>query len=247
MTEIFIYDGSFEGFLSAVFEAYQRKKEPADIATSDGVQLAIGAELVHIVTDTQKAQRLVTGMEKSGNFAGVVMSAFLSHMHGRELLIFKYIVLGFKVKGKIHSMTGDDTVAKVLDMSRQTLREVHKLSGFLRFSVMENQLMYAEISPKNNVLTLLMPHFTDRMSGLPFIINDLIYRQLGVYDTKSWYTRTSEGLTLPNYHPDERHYRQMWKCFYDTIAIDGRENHALRQQLMPKRYHKHLTELIELE
>jgi len=244
---IFVYDGTFEGFMSAVFDAYTLKIVPRDITISEEVQLTFETEFHRVETSAEKSDRVMAGMTEKigGDFTYSVMNAFLSWFPDRALTIYRYIVLGFKMKDKILLMLDDDIVRKVNDMRRQVGREVNKLSGFLRFSVMENDVMYAEISPQNNCLTCLMPHFSDRMKGLPFLIHDMTYHQVGVYDTRHWYIRDAEGLQIPKYSADEMQYRRMWKAFYDTIGIDGRKNLKLRQQFMPLRYQKHMFEMRE--
>ena len=244
---IYIYDSSFEGFLSAVFDIYTLKIEPSDIASSLGeIQMSLDAECYYVETTEEKADRLMAGMNRIGEeFTGQVIFAFLSWTPGKEIMIYRYIALGFKIKEKIFSKLDDDVVRKVLDMCSQTGTEKHKWKGFLRFSVMENNVYYAEMSPKNNVLSLIMPHFCRRVTTKPFLIHDLTYKQAGLYDLREWYICSSEGLTLPSLHSDEAKYRYMWKLFYDTTAIEGRENTKRRQHTIPRRYQKHLTELQE--
>ena len=41
---------------------------------------------------------------------------------------------------------------------------------------------------------------------------------------------------------EELQYRRMWQTFYDTIAIQGRENPRCRMTHMPKRYWDNMTE-----
>ena len=241
---IFIYDGTFEGFLSAVFDAYEMKIEPTDIVSSNNVQMNFDSN--HTVKTTEeKSDRVMAGMERYG-FANIVIFAFLSCCENKEIAIYKYIVMGFKMKDKILQNLGDDIVCKVNSMCSLTGNEKVKLKGFIRFSILEeNNIHYAEISPKHNVLTLIMPHFTRRISTIPFLINDLTYKQVGLYDTKEWHIRSSEGLAVLELRSDELNVRQAWKLFYDTIAVENRINKKRRQQMMPKRYHKHITEMTE--
>jgi len=184
------------------------------------------------------------GLEKIG-ISGQVMLAFLSWMPGKEMVIFRYIVMGFKIKEKILLNLADDTVRKINDMCGQTDIEKKKWKGFLRFSVTEDNIFYAEMSPKNNVLPIIMPHFCRRFNTKPFLIHDITHKQVGIYDTQEWCLMPSEGLALPNLHSEELKYRFLWKLFYDTTAIEGRLNHKRQRQMMPLRYQKHVTELQE--
>ena len=242
---IFIYDDTFEGLLSAVFDAYDMKCTPADITVSEEGQQSIGTELYYVNTSAEKSDRVMAGMQKKigGGFVGMVENAYLSWQPGREMAIYRYIVLGFKLGPRIELNLSDETVLKIKSYASLVGREVNKLTGFIRFSVMENNVMYAQISPESNCLAFFMPHFADRMRGIPFLIHDLTHHLIGVCNTAEWYIRTDEGLTLPKYSADEMLYRRMWKTFYNTIAVEGRVNKKLRQHFMPLRYQKHMTEM----
>jgi len=244
---IFIYDGTFDGFLSAVFDAYSQRINPSNIVSSlSEMQITLNAQYYYAETTNEKADRLMTGMNKiSGQLSNQVILAFLSYMPGKEMVIYRYIAMAFRIKKNIFLKLDDDIVRKMLDMCGQTDLEKQKWKGFLRFSVMENNVYYAEMSPKNNVLTLVMPHFCRRFNTKPFLIHDITYKQVGLYDKQEWHLLHSEGLTLPDLHSDESKYRYMWKLFYDTTAVEGRKNHKRRRQVMPERYRKHITELQE--
>jgi len=244
---ILIYDGSFEGFLSAVFDAYTLKIQPLDIvSSSDEIQMSLDAEYHTVETTDEKADRLMAGIDKiGGEFPRQVIYAFMSWESGREMAVYRYIVLGFKIKEKIFEQYTDDVVLKVKNLCGQTGTEKYRWRGYLRFSELENKLLYAEMSPKHNVLALIMPHFTRRMGHRPFLVHDLTYHQVGIYDMQEWYVRSSEDITLPGLHAGETNIRYLWKHFYDTTAVEWRTNEKRRGQMIPKRYRKHLTELQE--
>ena len=60
-----------------------------------------------------------------------------------------------------------------LKISKYVSNENHKLKGFLRFQELENHILYAEISPTNNVLELLSIHFKKRLKNEYWIIKDV--------------------------------------------------------------------------
>jgi len=240
---ILIYDNTFEGFLSTVFDAYTLKNEPLDIVSAAcDMQMGFGDVYHHVETTVEKADRLMAGLCKLG-IADTVVFAFLSYMIGRELAIYRYIALAFKVKDDLKLMHANDIVRKVKDMHSQAEHEKMRWKGYLRFSVMENDVFYAEMTPKNNVLTLIMPHFSRRFNTKPFLIHDLIYKQVGLYDTKEWFIMSSEGISLPAVHADEQSYRYLWKLFYDTTAMESRMNEKRRREVIPKRYRAQMVEL----
>ncbi len=52
---------------------------------------------------------------------------------------------------------------------------------------------------------------------------------------------------MPAASAEEERYRELWKGFYDTIAIKERHNPRCRMTMMPKRYRGHMTEFSENE
>ena len=51
-----------------------------------------------------------------------------------------------------------------------------------------------------------------------------------------------EGYLFSNLNSDTN-FEELWKTFYNSVNIKERENLRLRNQHMPKRYWKHLTEI----
>ena len=62
------------------------------------------------------------------------------------------------------------------------------LKGFTRFSELENGVLYSKISPKNNILAFLMPHFVDRFPMENFMIYDERRNLFGIHPAqRDWY------------------------------------------------------------
>ncbi len=81
---IYTYDGTFEGFLTGVFDCYSRKDFPVDIQSRVGEQRQLFAEKRDIPTNSVKADRVWKGIQKklSGNNNQLVFYAFLSEETG---------------------------------------------------------------------------------------------------------------------------------------------------------------------
>ena len=61
---IYQYDKSFDGLLTCIFEAYDRKMFP-DILQAEGVPLPLfHEEVIRIITDERKSSRVWKGLEK---------------------------------------------------------------------------------------------------------------------------------------------------------------------------------------
>lgn len=239
----YIYDGSFDGLLTAVFDTYARREEPGVIGREQGLQLSFGQQTVHIVTDERKAHRVARGLEKIDSEVYKKMwTVFLSGDQDKEIKMYRYIRSAF-AKGRqiVFDLANPDVLA-VDKMYGAVAGEAHLLRGFVRFSAMEGGVFYSKITPKNSAVPLLMPHFADRYAIQPFLLHDPVHELVGVYDLKRWYLVETDDMTLPALAEDEAEYRRMWKTFYDTIAVRERENPICRRGHMPMRYWGNMTE-----
>jgi probable DNA metabolism protein len=98
------------------------------------------------------------------------------------------------------------------------------------------------IEPKNDVLPLIANHFCDRLRGEAFLIYDETHRKALVNRQSGAVLVPLDDFALPAPGKEETAYRRLWKQFYETIAIEGRNNPRCRMSFMPKRYWRNLTE-----
>ena len=245
-TLIHIIDGSFEGLLTSVFTAYAKKAFPAGVYVKNEYQQSLYESADEITTDEIKAERVRTGIviKLGTRIYENVWTAYLSCDPDRFTKIFRYIVLAFAEGRSIVNKLTDKIVFDIFALCRNVGRETCKLTGFIRFSVMENNVQFAEITPEHNQIPLMMQHFADRLQSIPFVIYDSRRCIAGIYDSKEWYIVDAHGLSLPAYAADEEQIRALWKIFYKSIAIEARINLKLQRNLMPKRYWRNMTEHI---
>lgn len=240
----YIYDGSFDGLLTAIYEAYYRRELPDEILSQDSPQQSFFVEKVYIKTDEEKAKKVYTSIKtKISEFAlKNCFYVFLSEREDRGTLIYKYLRLGWKVGREIDQNLKNDVVLEVHKIRRQVVKEVHLMLGLVRFKQLSSGIYYSQIEPDNNIVGLLAPHFADRLSGEYWIIHD-VKRNIGVmYNKVEWIIRdlnTTEDIRLQD---NEEDYQMLWKEYFNTIAIKNKINPKLQKQYMPKRYWKHLIE-----
>lgn len=138
-------------------------------------------------------------------------------------------------------------VHRVFTLSRATEGESHHLSGFLRFSELENGVLFATIHPKNNALPFLAEHFTDRLPQENFMIYDENRRTAAVHSAgKNFMLVDASDLNqdiLDHYSQKEQEYRSLWQTFFESIAIKARINPKLQSQNIPKRFWGDTVEL----
>lgn len=239
---IYQYDGSFDGLLCCVFESYDKREVPAEIL-SPGEYQAMLFPIKEIVTDAQAASRVLTSisLKISGEALDFVQHAFLTYLPQKELYILLFLRLGYRHGPSVLNMLANDVVSTLFKAVTHLKRESHLLKGFVRFSVANNALT-AEIEPKNCVLPLLRKHFCDRYSEESFLIHDKTHGMALIYQPYRHAIIPIDSLQLPEPDEEELAFRELWRLFYDTIAIEGRYNPKCRMSHMPKRYWKYMTE-----
>lgn len=242
---IYIYDGTFDGYLCAVFDSFSRHEIPDDILAHEPEQVEFFQTFHRIETNITHARRVEQGIVRAMN--ADILSYVFAAMHsaqagaGRDLLDFLH--LGFKIGPTILERLTEDSVVRVMRMSRHVWFESGRWREFLRFHELENGVYIAQYEPENDVTELMMPHFADRFADQPFIIHDRGRHKAGVCHRGSWMMASSENMVLPHESEREAQYQKLWLRFYDTVAIKARENPKLRRQLMPKKYWKDMLEM----
>ena len=237
----YIYDGSFDGLLSAIYTAVYSKIIPLGISTEKSLQLAFETRYIEVVTNKNYAKKVYDAIYKKIGSLGLkrLYHVFLSREQDKDMVIYNYMMLGFKNGMITNSALSNDTVARAFKISENVSRETERFRQFTRFSVMEWGVQYAKIAPHNNILPLLTPFFIKRLKIIPFVIHDVTHDLCAVYDTKNWHISSSEGLTPPDATVSDEVTR-LWKTFFDAISIKERKNTKLQRQNMPARYFKNI-------
>lgn len=106
------------------------------------------------------------------------------------------------------------------------------------------EIMYARVEPDNDVIELAAKHFCDRFHQESFIIHDVGRDKAVIASRGRWVISAFAPEQAPDTSADERQIRQLWKQYYDHIAIMERKNTRCQNNFLPDRYRKHLTEII---
>jgi probable DNA metabolism protein len=241
----YIFDGSFEGLLTCIYEAYYNKVKPEEIVPYWQFEATLLTEPIHITTDFEKSTKVYTAIKCkiSREALNLIYHVFLSEIPGCCSLIYDYVKLGFKLGGEVNLHLHVDTVLNVHNINNKVTNECHRMLGFVRFKSIDD-MFYSSIEPDHNILSLIAPHFASRLSNENWIIHDLKRNIAVFYNKKQWILtpfteKNMEGLII---REDCELYESLWKEFYKTIAIADRTNPRYQKRNMPTRYWTHLTE-----
>ena len=249
---VFVCPDSLDGILTGVYDAWASRLGHRNVRLEirKDASMELFCEYIQIGTDLGKAEKVLRTVERRlGEEASVhiCQAAVCSDLRKADA-IYRMIVLGFSLERgrEVVNCLTYDPVATVLELSQTAWREYHRLLGFVRFAELYNGVLYATIQPKHQVLSLVAPHFADRLRHENWMIHDVKHHQVAVHQAdRGWALVEDEGLDtekLAQMSEREERYVELWKSFHESIAILARANARLQRQLLPLRYRPHMTE-----
>lgn len=246
-----LYDGSFDGLFTAIFEVFEYRYRDVEIASRESFhQENIFAEIHETITQTEKSDRVLNKLEQNIGKQGIhqLLKVFLSEDPNRETLILSAVQQSIKHPGEnILQNFADSHILKISKIGKSVDRERHRMTAFVRFEKMQDDVFFAKIDPDFNVLPLIRKHFKDRYQDQKWMIYDL-RRNYGIlYDLENCdFFYPEEKLNLHQYqqkfHDEEKNYQTLWQRYFTKTNIVERKNLKLHIQHVPKRYWKYLTE-----
>lgn len=99
-----VYDGSFEGLMTAIFEVFEYRFQSVCILPENrAAQLDLFAERHDVITQTEKAERVLKKLEENLGKKGIsqLMYVFMSELDERENLILHLVQKSVKNPKKI--------------------------------------------------------------------------------------------------------------------------------------------------
>lgn len=244
---IYLYDGTFQGFLTCVYEHYYGEKAQG-IYKASSYQISLMEDHKNIKTNDKKADKVMKALQEKLSWESLhnINYAFLSNDEKKDTYLLSYIVYGFKVGGQLDLQHTHEAVYEVHRLSHSVGFERHRFLGLLRFQEVGG-VLYANFSPDHDIVSLLAPHFSDRLKMERFIIHDVKRSQAIIYDGNSWWLTDFTLNKELDIGEDEKFYAALWKGYFDQVAIKERKNLRLQQQFVPKKYRNHLTEFKQKE
>ena len=150
---IYIYDKTFDGLLTAVFDAYSRKTFPDELL-SEGDALPLFYDELHtVITDEEKAARVWRGLQKkvSSSALGCLTQSWLSELPEVGMLIFRYIRKAIDAPRSIETNFADPDVLQLAQIWKKVDWERIRLMQFVRFQKAADGTFFAALPIKNGL------------------------------------------------------------------------------------------------
>ena len=252
MKTIYVCGDSITGLFSGIYDAWKEGKteDECGIAFLGSVEAELFCDYVEVEETEHKAaavEKLIRRHLGQKSYWDIYHAA-LSEDKEKGNAILGTMLAARKIPDSTRIMEhlGHPKVEKVFELSRSVGGEAHNYKGFLRFRELENGVLYAEITPKNQVLTCIAPHFSDRLPFENWMIYDKTHRMFVVHEAKKkWVLVWDEGVDLSisdRISEKEKEYANLWKRFCKTIAIKERTNPRCQLQHLPLRYRPDMVE-----
>jgi len=241
---IYKYDGTIEGYYTAVDTALKSKEQYVTFTIDTNIQLALDTEIIDVETNFETFRNMdkyLTKLIGSSNIYEIIY-AFASADPDKDNIIFNYISLAIRYGKKVLEMLSHPYVVKMYGIVRKVKGESHRMLGFIRFAKTADERYYAAYSPDNNVTSIIMPHFVSRYSTMQFVIHDTKRGVLGIYDGNRYIVIKDERKATVCYADDEYEIQALWKKFYESVNIAERANKRQQNGYLPKKYRDYLTE-----
>jgi len=241
-----LYDATFEGYLTAVFDGFYSRCKEVEIFTEEQFGMSL-LETSKAETNPEKSHRVYEAIcsKLSQYTAEIVYKAWLSHEGDIDTAIYRFLKFAFARGGDVTEMIQNPKVKRVTAAANVVGTQAHKFLGLLRFSK-AGEIYVADFEPDYDILPLIAQHFTDRFRILPFVIRDLRHMRMLIHEggehPRTALVKMEEAAALEN---DSDSFEQLWKGYYKSMTIKERINpdYKLRQHFMPQKFWNHICEL----
>ena len=244
---VFQYDSTFEGLLTALFDAYYRRTFP-DLLLTEKEPLPLFHEEVHqVVTDAEKTERVwkLLSRKLSRRALASLTYCWLSETPEAAMLLFRYMRKVTDAPASIEQNFADPDVLGVYQLSKKVADERMRVLQFMRFQKTADQVYFGIMEPLYNVYPLTIYHFRDRFADQPWIIYDARRRYGYYYDLKEVNAITFEDsraaflrhgkLEDELLDKNEKLFQEGWKSYFHSVCIQSRLNPVKHKKDMPCR------------
>ena len=249
---VYLCEDRLESIFTAIYTIYEDRHNLPDTRLLLEWEPMLFAEYIMVAEDSQKAAKVIRtiGQQFGDEDVHHIFLALSSPSVEKAEAVYKTIAYGLKNKvrpGHLFDHMSDRYVLQAYKLGRNVGRECQHLKGFLRFRELENGILFAPIGPKNNILTELMEHFSDRFPSENFMIYDEGRQLFGVHKAReSWFLTAAdeavEKIKTTNVSSEEIYYSGLFKHFCQSIAIRERKNTELQRNMLPLRFRGFMTE-----
>lgn len=240
----------WEDMLSCIYDAWSSGKGHQNIklCIEPVEQFTLFDEYIHVDAKEDKIKKVMDAVCLKISPQFYYQMAYTAMAYEEDSLdnIYRCMILGFAY--------GPDVIKQVKykDIMRNQIirtrlgREVNRFQEFMRFHLISNNVYVAHFEPKSRIAIALGPIFEDRMPSENWMIIDDVHREAVIHPKdEDFYIRHLSDEDFQRLAETEQvndEYTDLWKTFFDTIAIEERKNEKLQRNMFPLWTRKHVVE-----
>ena len=250
--KLLICQDSVEGIFTAVYDGWlwSARGYQIEIRVCEPEYPELFCTTVEISPDSEKALKVAQSVrEKLGETTYQAVCYAAVSVHPDKGTAVFYLLRKALGQGRcdrhVMEALADPAVNLVSSLQVKVWHEIHRFYGFVRFRELGGDVLYSCISPQNDILEFLEPHFSDRFPNENWMIYDQNRHKVLTHPRGGECTvyrevipnQSREGLPA-----DEDAYEDLWKAFCRYITIPERKNPSLQKQFVPLKFRSNMTE-----
>lgn len=249
---IFTCEDRFQDMMCCIYEAWQKALKVGHgcvrLEKTGSEQPSLFDEYIRVDYCEDEYRKVVRSIKRKISYQAYesVYYACLSSEQDALDCVYRFLIKGFAYGERALQMRNDSDVDRINTICRRVINEARYFREFARFNSLSGQVYVCHIEPKNDVVYDVAQHFSDRMPSENWIIIDDNRSKAVVHPIdadmyiRNLSNKEMESLIKTESVNDE--YTDMWKTFFEAIAIQQRNNPECQRNLMPIWMRKHVTE-----
>lgn len=249
---VFSCQPDWESMLTCIYEASASKRGHQNIrlVLEPIQQQTLFDEYIHVDADEDKAQKVMDLINHRISPYVYHQLAYCSMAYEEDVLdiLYRMVLLGFNLGAHVLDMVQYAEVMRYQHIRTRLGKEVCRFQEFTRFHEVRKGVFVAHIEPKSRLVVALGPIFADRMPSEHFMIVDDVHREAIVHPKdEDYYLKQLTPQELEMLLETERMndaYTDLWKVFFESVAIKERANERCQRNLFPIWTRKHVVEFL---
>lgn len=240
----------WEAMLTCIYAAWTSGlgQENIKLVLGEVEQQELFTEYEYVEADAKKAGKVADAINIKISPYVYSELAYTAMAYEADVLdnIYRVLILGFHYGPSVLEMVQYRDVMRNREIRVRLGNEACRFKEIIRFHDVGNHLYIAHIEPKSKIAVRLGSDFIDRMPSENWVIVDDVHDEAVIHpkDQPFYMQKLDEETKRQLLATEEAtdQYTDLWKLFFDTIAIKERKNPRLQQNHMPLWSRPHVVE-----
>lgn len=252
MKKVFVCNDTVTGIYSAIYDAWKLNLEAdqVGIALRNSMEQELFCDYLEVEESERKAIAVENLIKKHLGYEAYwdLYHAILSEDEDKGDAVLGTMLEAKRIPNskKIMNHLSHPKVQRVFELSRKVSNEAHFFKELVRFQELSSGILFSKINPKNQVLTCIADHFSNRLPLENWLIYDEKHHMILLHRVHMhWVLVIGEDIDVDQVRSvseAELQYEKLWKGFVESVAIQERENQNLQRQHLPLRYRANVVE-----